>query len=87
MSDEKTNVRICKKCLLKEFNEQEYYDKLDKYITGLDAAIRADDELYQSRLTTCKECDKLSEGTCLGCGCFVELRAAVKKSRCPYKKW
>lgn len=87
MIQEKESVRVCKKCLLKDFDEKEYFDKLHKYIISLDPEVKASDELYESRLLICKECCKLLEGTCLGCGCFVELRAAVKKSRCPDKHW
>ncbi len=80
-------VRVCKRCLLQEFNEKEYKEKLEKYILRLDSAVRTPDELYAKRLDTCKGCEKLSEGTCLACGCYVELRAAVKESRCPHKRW
>lgn len=82
-----SGVRVCKRCLLQEFNEKEYKEKLEKYILRLDSAVRTPDELYAKRLGTCKDCEKLSEGTCLACGCYVELRAAVKESRCPHKRW
>lgn len=81
------NARVCKRCLLQEFNEKEYKEKLERYIVGLDSALKTPDALYAERLAVCKECDKLSEGTCLACGCYVELRAAAKESRCPKKKW
>ncbi|MBQ8326296.1 MAG: hypothetical protein IJX86_04425 [Lachnospiraceae bacterium] len=84
---EKPNLRVCKKCLLRDFDEKAYFDKLHKYIEVLDESVRTPKELYEKRLETCKNCDKLSEGTCIGCGCYVELRAAVKKNRCPYKHW
>lgn len=84
---ENDSVRICKKCLLREFDQQAYMEKLHDYIVKLDKDVRADDELYEKRLARCKECEKLLEGTCLACGCYVELRAAVRKSRCPYKRW
>ena len=29
------------------------------------------------------ECDNLINGMCKICGCFVEMRAAVKKNYCP----
>lgn len=81
------NRRICKKCLLIEANEEEYMEKLHKYIINLDKDVKADDILYQKRLTICKDCDRLESGTCQACGCYVELRAAVRKNRCPYKYW
>lgn len=79
--------RVCKRCLLRELSEQEYREKLEKYIIGLDDEVRAKEQLYEKRLLLCKECEKLSEGTCLSCGCYVELRAAVANSHCPLEKW
>ncbi|MCH5287725.1 MAG: hypothetical protein J1E43_09900 [Christensenellaceae bacterium] len=44
---------------------------------------RADHEAMASRLAHCKACDHLMNGTCVLCGCYVELRAAKKVQRCP----
>ena len=77
----------CLKCLLKEIDEEAYMQKLHRYIELLDADTKTAQKIYAERLNTCKECDFLEAGTCLACGCYVELRAAVKKSKCPYKKW
>ncbi|HKM05320.1 MAG TPA: DUF6171 family protein [Lachnospiraceae bacterium] len=87
MDKVKEDISVCKQCLLRDFNEQEYFDKLHKYIVTLDKEVKASDELYKKRLAVCKECSKLLEGTCLSCGCFVELRAAIKKNKCPNKNW
>ena len=27
------------------------------------------------------------DGMCRACGCYVELRAAMRKNACPYEKW
>ncbi len=86
----KENVNLkkpCLKCLLQEFDEQEYKDKLLRVIDLMDRDVKTPDELYHQRLETCKQCDYLEAGTCQACGCYVELRAASRKSRCPYKKW
>ena len=45
------------------------------------------DDLYARRLEACRACDQLNSGTCMGCGCLVELKAAYKNEKCPYKKW
>lgn len=82
-----STVRVCKRCLLREFDEAEYHEKLERYIVGLGDRMKAPEALYEKRLSACKECEKLSAGTCLACGCYVELRAAVKTSGCPHKKW
>ena len=77
----------CYKCLLREMDEAAYMEKLHRYIVLLDDDVKAGETLYGGRLEICRACDYLEAGTCLACGCYVELRAAVKKNRCPYKKW
>lgn len=44
---------------------------------------RADEALWRERLDCCRRCDHLNDGTCALCGCFVELRAAKQRMRCP----
>ncbi len=46
------------------------------------------DDLYRRRLNLCQDCEFLQKGTCLKCGCYVELWAAMQDSHCPLKdKW
>ena len=78
--------RICKKCLLKE-NDPEMYETVRHEIYRMKPQMRAGDDLYRNRLDICRECDRLSGGTCLACGCYVELRAAARHTSCPKKKW
>ncbi|MBR3461334.1 MAG: hypothetical protein IKH20_01530 [Clostridiales bacterium] len=56
-------------------------------IRALPAEDIVSEELEAERLDLCGQCEKLNRGTCLACGCFVEIRAATKKGRCPYGKW
>ena len=77
----------CYKCLLRDMDQNEYFQNLHDYIENLDEDIKVSSQLYDERLAVCKECDNLLEGMCKACGCYVELRAAVKKNKCPYKKW
>lgn len=81
--------RICKKCLLQDFAPEEYLESMRIYLNGLDEGVKTEDTLYRDRLSRCEECDKLSEGLCRLCGCFVEYRAAIKHKKCPdsYPKW
>ncbi len=78
---------LCKKCLLKDALPSDY----NKYVAGLLARISPADRLtqaaYDSRLALCRGCGQLNVGTCMGCGCLVELRAAYKKEKCPFGKW
>lgn len=75
--------RICKKCLLKETSEADYFDNLYSYIERLDPDIKVDAAEYERRLQLCKQCDHLTSGMCTICGCFVELRAVISKNYCP----
>lgn len=84
--------RVCKRCLLRELagTDQASEAKLrmiEKYRDAIGPNGRAGEEAYERRLAVCRECERLVDGTCLACGCYVELRAAAKGSRCPKKKW
>lgn len=84
--DEK--LRRCKRCLMRDMTDQEaYFQTLREYIENLDIDIKAPDPLYEDRLAVCRECELLLAGMCRSCGCYVELRAAVKKNCCPKDKW
>jgi len=80
--------RFCRKCLTRDMvGQEEYFENLQEYIRNLDAEIKAAPQLYEERLALCKECDLLFQGMCRTCGCYVELRAAVVKNKCPHKHW
>ena len=82
-----TQKKPCLKCLLRELDEEAYMKQLHRYIVQLDPDVKTAQQVYEKRLGVCKACDYLEAGTCLACGCYVELRAAVKKNRCPYRHW
>lgn len=79
---------MCRRCLTRDFAGQEdFFQTLHDYIENLDIDIKAEEKLYEKRLAVCLECDFLFQGMCRKCGCYVELRAAVKKNSCPGGKW
>ena len=78
--------RVCKRCLLREADPKAYQEHLAEFIEKL-GAQRCTDQDYEARLLQCKSCSELVAGTCLRCGCYVELRAAAKTGHCPVKKW
>ncbi len=78
--------RICKKCLLRDLAIQDQKN-IKRYLDAIKASDRVSEEVYEARLAVCQACDRLNEATCQACGCYVELRAAVRHGRCPYKKW
>ena len=82
-----TQKKPCLKCLLRELDEEAYMKQLHRYIVQLDPDVKTAQQVYEKQLELCKACDYLEAGTCLACGCYVELRAAVKKNRCPYRRW
>lgn len=79
--------RICRKCLTRDMDKDEYFENLHTYIANIDDEIKVEKPLYEERLSLCKECDLLADGMCRACGCYVELRAAIRKNGCPYDKW
>ena len=77
----------CTRCLLKDYSK-EVYDRL--IVEGLKALPAEDlttENVTAKRLEVCKDCEKINQGTCLACGCYVEIRAALKAGKCPYSKW
>ncbi len=79
--------RYCRKCLLEEMDEEDYYKKVHIYIENLDQELKVDQDEYERRLKVCKACDWLTDAMCRACGCFVEMRGIMRKNHCPYDKW
>lgn len=81
---------ICKKCLLLEAGEKAVYQTVLEYLKNLDASLKVDDDTYDHRLSLCRECEFLVAGMCRKCGCYAEVRAALKNKSCANynnKKW
>lgn len=82
------NLRVCRRCLTRDMaGQEEYFQTMHDYIKNMDIDIKTPESLYEERLSSCKECEMLFQGMCRRCGCYVELRAAVKKNVCPDKRW
>ena len=79
--------RVCRKCLLKDLDDKKISEEIKQAIDRLDDGLKVSKEKYERRLNFCLECDRLNAGTCMACGCYVELRAAAVTGKCPYKKW
>ncbi|MBP5281909.1 MAG: hypothetical protein J6Z22_05355 [Lachnospiraceae bacterium] len=85
MMEQKTK---CKKCLIRELAEQQdLWKTLQRMIEDLNPEERADEALREERLGICKQCERLMEGMCTACGCYVELRTATRDQECPYERW
>ena len=81
-----TMNRVCKQCLMREMADASAA-MIEKYKEVIKKEDRVSEEIYESRLSVCKECEKLNAGTCAACGCYVELRALSPVSKCPYHNW
>lgn len=80
--------RICKKCLTREMAESgEQFKNMWDYIDNLSGDVKTSDPEYERRLSICKECEMLLAGMCRKCGCYVEMRAALKTNECPDYNW
>ncbi len=74
---------ICKKCLLLEAGEEAAFKSVSDYLSTVEQDLLANKALYHSRLELCKKCEFLISGMCRKCGCYVEIRAALKDKSCP----
>ncbi len=79
--------RVCYRCLIRELAKEDFEERIGKYLAAIAKEEKTDDTTYEYRLSVCKTCDCLWDGTCSACGCYVELRAAARSSSCPHKKW
>ena len=77
----------CRKCLLREAFPEDYEKYVGNLLNKISSGMRTPEEIYQQRLSLCKACDQLNNGTCMGCGCLVELKAACKNEKCPFRRW
>lgn len=59
------------------------YETVKSYLENLDEQLKVDEQTYKDRLSRCKSCKHLISGMCLKCGCYVEIRAALKDEQCP----
>ncbi len=73
----------CKRCLLLESAQVDTHDLIKEKLKTLSPKERVSDDIYEKRLSLCKDCDFLISGMCRKCGCYVEFRAAFADKTCP----
>ena len=76
-------LRVCRKCLILEGKDEAVIRSVTEYLARIKPGDRVSDEEYERRLSICRSCDSRSGGTCNKCGCYCDLRAAVKNGHCP----
>lgn len=87
MTGDTEQLRTCR-CLLRDRTDMEAERRRVKiYRSVMSEELRAEDAVYEQRLQICTECDALQNGTCMECGCFVEMRAARRDMNCPLFQW
>ena len=78
---------VCRRCLLKDSFPEDYRKYVETLLKKISRDRRAPDRLYEERLSLCRSCARLDRGTCMGCGCLVELKAAYSREKCPFSHW
>ncbi len=70
-------------------DENDFLRDMRSHIAAYPADKKVSEEEYRKRLAFCKDCEKLVDGMCVLCGCYVELRALKIGMRCADidKKW
>ncbi len=79
--------RVCRKCLLREAFPEDYEKYVASLVRRMAPEEKAGEEQYKKRMDACRGCEKLVNGTCMACGCMVEIRGMQKDGKCPCKKW
>lgn len=75
---------FCRRCLLEDMpDETALIQNIRELIELLPAEKRAAEDVRLERLALCRQCDRLQNGMCVLCGCYVELRAAKAHMKCP----
>ena len=52
-------LRVCRKCLPGQKNEEAFYEDLSRYIQRMDEELKVDQQTYEKRLGICSSADAL----------------------------
>ena len=57
--------------------------------TFADMGITSSSDVQADRLAVCTDCEQYQANIsrCKECGCFMNVKTALKNSRCPLNKW
>ena len=73
----------CRRCLIAQVDDEQLAASVRRLVDDLGEEERVEPEVYERRLGRCRECDMLLNGMCRLCGCYVELRCAMRVRSCP----
>ena len=51
-------LRVCRKCLPGQDNEEAFYEDLSRYIQRMDDELKVDQQIYEKRLNICSTWDR-----------------------------
>ena len=88
-------LRVCRKCLPGQNNEETFYEDLSRYIQRMDEDLKVDQQIYEKRLNICSTCDRLMNGMCLAdalwnCGLYrrcENVRICRQNGRRRNERW
>ena len=76
----------CRICEILGFSVDAYVEEALRRLESVASDRLCPEKEYARRLAVCAGCrERLGDGTCRMCGCYVVLRARLIDSRCPYK--
>ena len=81
-----STTKPCRKCLLADIKREDVLLQIKRLLELMPEDEKAGVRTYSERLDICRGCDRLVDGTCAVCGCYVELRAAKRDGTCPSEK-
>ena len=79
--------KICPRCFDNPENNALFLKNAVEYASLLDEDLCVPNEEYERRLLICENCENLTKGVCVKCGCFIIVRARRKNKGCPIDKF
>lgn len=68
---------------------QKKKQEVESTFTNLVKDISVDEQTYNERMNVCNGCESYVKllHQCRECGCIMNLKARLKKAKCPLSKW
>lgn len=73
----------CVRCLIRDISDEQAARIIEEYKMDTAPEDIAPPELYEERLSICRDCKWLNTGVCVKCGAYVEARAYRTGKHCP----
>lgn len=73
----------CVRCLIRDISDGQAAGIIEEYKKNTPPGEVVPDEVYEERLSVCRDCKWLNMGVCVKCGAYVEARAYRSGKHCP----